>query len=1032
MKFFQRLSLFLALFSTFLLLSIQALLANEVCPPLSEMTQTLEARNKTLKTFALQIEHLLAGEIVKDLLPSALFIVNISNEADIAKRMKELTEEIAKNLPERLSEHPLFKCLDDKHDSLKNLLTSVVQNERHIEELRLQFLSLATEKRQSLLNLQEQAALHLKNINKLELEKQEAKERAESADKAVKKAQDSVEENSNEDFKELAGARILLEQTRKNIANQTISWTEELKYLATLSKEYSRQLSSVTATLDKKETQSKNLLSEYNKATDIWRNLLNQLFKRNLDNISLPSLPVPPEKLLTQYQDKQEARDYLSSFEHAKRELNELEELKKQIDFEVKNNQYRLILLAGKIRAQFIAELDLRKDVNIFKLSNASLADVIREIRLIPYRPSVIAKNFISDIKETISDGLSGWLSLLERLFLLLLFIATPFFTYWLMQKSSTKIDHLRTWLIKAGKNNSFYLKLALWIYRLNRYLPSAMLYLATYSAAIVIKGTELESLKEILPYFEYYFLYQIFRIALKQAAIGLSEYSYLKIEATEISQKIEKSGQFIGLYFLIAFYILEATEAAARQALFYHYVSNLILFFTPIILAISANWWKNEILHANSIVTPDFLAPKIDRLLRTRFSFFICLPALILIIFSILGKKIFSYAVKMDSAKRVSAQLFRRKLESSAKQYEERGENQNIDSTYLHLFHEGPPQEKTLIISAKNIPLRDIKNDIDQWLDGSHDEHTIAIQGEKGIGKSSILTFIDFHYKDLNKIKISVSNKITCQKEFYHFLSQLFPEHSLNSLSDIVALDKKIPKTLLLIDEGQNLFLAKRGGFSAFHLLNSIFNLRTENLFWCMTFNRYSWAYLNAVTGGSQFFRKIYSIKQWSDKDIKEMIMARHHYSGLKLEFDPIIYTIGHQTQRDEIEYIQDRFFEMLWEQARGNPRAALALWVSALQQADPQTIKVGLPEESPSKPLEGLTDEEIFVIAGIIRHENLTVNEAVEVCNLSERVVRHAVRVGLERGFLARSQESGRYRVEPLWQGPLTSQLISKNFVY
>src|SRR5690606_32140936 len=136
-------------------------------------------------------------------------------------------------------------------------------------------------------------------------------------------------------------------------------------------------------------------------------------------------------------------------------------------------------------------------------------------------------------------------------------------------------------------------------------------------------------------------------------------------------------------------------------------------------------------------------------------------------------------------------------------------------------------------------------------------------------------------------------SEKITSSHDLLSLLGSSLGIDIQDWNKDLLQFDKKTKKTIILIDEGQNLFLAKHRGFDAYKLLTSIMNLRTENLFWFVIFNRYSWAYLNAVMGGSQFFRKVFKTSPWSDEEIQDLIMNRHNKSTYELEFDPILFAI-------------------------------------------------------------------------------------------------------------------------------------------
>ncbi len=766
---------------------------------------------------------------------------------------------------------------------------------------------------------------------------------------------------------------------------------------------------------------------------ETWRSLVDYMFtrlddpgtSRKIENFPAMQINVSPNE-----SNEKALSELRTAFLKGQKETTSLKILKDKLDKQEGGMFYRLLLTAGKLRAQFIEELTRRKDPSATQFDNEYLSDLFREIRLVPYRPVVILKSFTSDTKDQLSNGVAGFLALFKRLFVLGLFLAIGVCSFLVAKRVSEYLDKIRIWLIRPRHQTPRTHFYALWIRRLNPYVPWLVMLLASHIARQIVYGTDLEGIAEILPYFEYFFWYRIFRLALSEGVLAASSY-YSDLTTQGIGKKIERTAKFVGIFFFIAACLLQATETVARKGLFYSLIWDVLFFLGPIWLAIAAYWWREELKGAATELLPESFGRKVARWLNAKWGGFICLPVAVLLFFIILSKMIFSEVSQLDSAKRISAQLFRRKLESAAKNIEKRSNKKTPPQEYLDCFGLGIPSDASLLVNPESVPSSEIFEIIQAWMDGSTSEHTIAIQGEKGIGKSSLLKVIRNHFTDLEIFQIVVPDKITDEKKLYKFLGDVLGQDFSKGKESLRLAEENAPKKLVLLDEVQNLFLGKRGGFEAFRAFIDLCGSGSSRIFWCVTINRYSWAYLNAVTGGSQYFRHVFPMKGWSDEEIRELIMKRHEKTGYKLEFDSIIFAMHRYKAPEEAKLIQDRYFELLWEQSRGNPRAALILWLSALEVIGENKVKVGLPKAAPVRPLEGLTEDELFVVAAIIRHENLTKEEACAVTSLSEGVVMHAIRVGMERGFLDCS-DSGRFRIRSLWQVPLTQSLVHKNFVY
>lgn len=155
------------------------------------------------------------------------------------------------------------------------------------------------------------------------------------------------------------------------------------------------------------------------------------------------------------------------------------------------------------------------------------------------------------------------------------------------------------------------------------------------------------------------------------------------------------------------------------------------------------------------------------------------------------------------------------------------------------------------------------------------------------------------------------------------------------------------------------------------------------------------------------------------------------HAKTGFQLSYDDIIQAAGTQSDSAHVTYIENRFFSLLRQQSRGNPRLAVHLWLSALRQVGDKKLRVGLPEEPEEIDLTGLPEDALFAFAAIARHENLTLLQAVAVTRLPEGAVRHVLEQGVRLKLL--DCEEGRiYRLAVLYQYPLIRYLQAKHCLY
>ena len=233
------------------------------------------------------------------------------------------------------------------------------------------------------------------------------------------------------------------------------------------------------------------------------------------------------------------------------------------------------------------------------------------------------------------------------------------------------------------------------------------------------------------------------------------------------------------------------------------------------------------------------------------------------------------------------------------------------------------------------------------------------------------------------------------------------------------------------MIDEAQNVFMSQPDGFESYYAFINMINLYTKNIFWMISFNKYSWLYLDRAFGRTAFFRNIYEMNGWNDEKIKELILKRHQLTNYKLSYDLLINATRSQDEIDRYSSVESKFFKLLWELSRGNPRAALHLWITALSYKSNQAFNVNIPKELDFTNLEKLSDELMFVMATILKHENLTIKELEATTCFSKGIVRNAIKVGIEKKFIYRDERQ-RFMIDIASQYNLIRYLRLKNFLY
>ena len=717
------------------------------------------------------------------------------------------------------------------------------------------------------------------------------------------------------------------------------------------------------------------------------------------------------------------AIDFPEDHESPERE----EELKKQAELWLQKGierHYLILVKAGRLRSELAAKIGKKQ----WDLSDWD--DIKREVKIVPYRFTGIFYSKIVDTKQKLRMGISGIGPLIRDLFMLFLLILIPFGLRKVFDKITAWLDSFRTSILHSRTSQPLWKGTAIWIQRLRPFLPWIFWYTALALGEDILNGTVIAELGLLFPYFKYFVIYRIFRRVVMLFLTNLSGHGGKSL-SRDIKLKATATAKAIGLFAFTSFIILHAVESIVSRGLVYEILVTLIKFSSIVLGWKWATAWCMETAAAfRGNLSGKFLTAfdKIDEKLP---NFIKSIPWLVAALVTETLGFIKDLGSDFDLSKRLSAQVFKRQLESVEEFAEGDGNDGRLPKDYVDLFPKGVPEDTSILIEPTGGILQKMDTEIGEWKSGKSDEHSLAIYGDKGSGKSTALAQIALKHQDITVLAVDVPSKLLNREAVLKFFGNLLQADLSDGGRSLIELDRELKPTLLLLDETQNLFLSRVGGFEGYKTLLELIGTRTENLFWAASFNRYSWAFLNAVFGKNQHFRTVLRAHSWKDADIRELIMNRHQQGEYKLSFDAILQAVGSAKVEDAAAAIESKFFKLLWEQSGGNPRAAQELWLSSLSRKRGKTLRVGLPDDPELEILSDLSDDALFVYSALIRHENLSTNESIDVTDLPEGTVRYALRLGLENEFLSRSKD-GRYRVVADSQRKLITHLRKRNFIY
>lgn len=983
----------------------------------------LQTKNDNLAAALISVDSLIGANGPADVPLTVLFQANLVDEESVKKRITELSKQTEKSVILGQDEYKKYRdCAKDEKS--KDLVTQVAEQQAILNSKRLIFLKNEKSARDNLIATYK--AERQKHVESFQLENQlaESKESLGKAQAGLITAEKSMSYEGDSSDDELLSARTLLENFIIDIETEHISFLEHIKTERNKVDDLREQLSD-HASLD----QSKKKIDEQFHTVDaIWRSAADLLLTAftKIDVSSEFALP----KTLTfdkiNNKKQKELQSYHELHFKAKQRLVELSEQRQKLLSDLRAINFRLISDSGRLRAQLIKLCDTSRSCErVGDLNENTISGIATELRLLPLKFLGGAVNKVVEFKAKIIRGFEGWTDIAKQILILLGLLFLPFAAHKLLRLMSNKLDHLRRQVLARSiidyKKRT---QLAIWISRLNPFVPSLGMVASIHIARALIEKTDLTELSSVLFYLEIYFIYKVVRLLLRNLIELI--FSSEKLELNNaLAQRAEDTARRLSRFFFARYVLLHIVEDTLRQAFVFGIVYEVLTWAGLLIILKESSHWKNEIFHAFQSRFTKIWA-QIKAYSEGPLRFFLLPILFILVLTHDFIKWSALYLVRFHFFKRLFSEVLRKKLE---KDFDFSKSLQTPDSKYLSLFDYYLPAEKHFYIDREPLMAKEILKAIDSWLNDQSAEDLVVLVGNRGIGKSTSLKMIFDQTNADDKIFAWVPPKIYSEEGFFAWLSKQLGTN-LNSIEDFIRMESALEKKIvIMVDDIHNLFVGRIDGFKAYRLFMEIISLKTTKIFWCLTANAHSWTYLKGVFGEEHFYGQVYEMRMWTDSEIQNLILARHKATGYSRSFDKSIAAYGTGDMLGE--KVETQFFRLLWGQSRGNPRSALMYWVSAVSQTNDSEIHVGVPKFVNPAAVSKMSNDALLVLAGIAKHDSLTIEELMDVTRKNKLVIRKVIKESTERD-LVWTDKDGRIRISSRAQNAVDYYLLGKNFLY
>ena len=300
-----------------------------------------------------------------------------------------------------------------------------------------------------------------------------------------------------------------------------------------------------------------------------------------------------------------------------------------------------------------------------------------------------------------------------------------------------------------------------------------------------------------------------------------------------------------------------------------------------------------------------------------------------------------------------------------------------------------------------------------------------VAIVGRQGSGKTELienflLSVNDFSVQRIIKRK----NRNSVLEEFETIYKRQF-----KNVSELVEYLRTRDSEVICLDNLHHAMFRDVNGYQGIRDLLTIMQGTAHQHFWVVVCHYHAWMFLHspAIKVNLHIFRKEIFVSPNSFQELQNWFVDRASSLGFTLQF-PDFTSI--KTEEAKRRY-QLAFWRVLADLSNGNPSVAELFWLDSLRKGDTddvlQMVLYSIPQ---TDILNGLQDTDYFVLASILLHNGLSIEELQETLQDSFAIIQSSCRNLLGLGVIQKADV--RYVVEPRWYASIEDILVTKRMIY
>jgi len=358
-----------------------------------------------------------------------------------------------------------------------------------------------------------------------------------------------------------------------------------------------------------------------------------------------------------------------------------------------------------------------------------------------------------------------------------------------------------------------------------------------------------------------------------------------------------------------------------------------------------------------------------------------------------------------------------------------------SLPSVYRNLF-KFEPLANDRLYAAREAELAQLSSAFEHWQMGK--PQSCAIIGEMGSGRTTLLNMAKENlFRSLPVSEVFVKHPPVKRVELIHQLRKSTGIKKVTTMEGLIdGIQKEERKQIGIIENVNNLFLRTVAGLEMVEQFLNMIHRTSDKIFWLVTGTPFSWQYLQKTVNIDTYFNTLLHLNSFSNGDIESIINTRHKMSGFDVHFQPNGNIEENRklrrlrTEESRQNYLRTRFFNKLNTISGGNVTVAMLYWLRAIKEFSSDRVILSVALDFDFSFLEQLPQEELFSLAAIINHEDLTPYEHALIFQQSEEKSRLQLIQMAQSGLLVTKEES--YEIHPFLYRHLVELLRLRKIIY